>query len=628
MTSSRALMWRGASSRRISLLVSLLLSLGAACGGASQEGAAGGAQSRVQVTPVGAECASALLRNARLELEAASETDRPALAACTPVAGERWLALSLGRPASSALVAQGRGEDLAAALAEATADLRSRSTAEERRSGRLKLDVVTGRVDAPFDSEGRARIDRTLHGLFLPDDKLPDGGLLLLPEELSTRRLFNSKQDLQSGRLRDYLAEGVRGAVRIAGNPGKSGAPYGRLELASYFEGEGGAAVELYRGNRLEQDLSPEGLLAAAVLGGDYLLRHQHPDGSFDYTYQVKTDEVGGSYNLLRHAGACYSLFELYEATRDKRYLEAGSRGLEWLRQHFRGPKPEDEAQGFLAVVSPGEEAKLGGAALAVLAMLRYQQVTGDDRWLPDMKRLARFMVFQQDEDGKFASKYFYGKPDPKPFDSIYYPGEAILALARLSRIDPEGPWLEASMDGAGWLIGVRDLGKTVDRLPHDHWLLIGLDELYQLSDQGRTFYIHGRRIADSILRAQRRRAQFPDWVGTFYTPPRSTPTATRAEALVAMAKMAHRAGDDTRRYIDALRLMAAFERRTQLYDESLLYAPRPDLARGGFRRGLDHWEVRIDYVQHNLSALLGLRQLLLDGAPWPVDSGPKPATP
>lgn len=615
-------MWRGAASR-LSLLLALLLGPGAACTEASQEATPpdepGG---RLQLTPVSSACAVALMKRARHDLEVVEPPAAGAasLADCGENTGQRWLVLSLGRPAAAALVAQGRGDDLSVALGQAVADLRQRASPDERRQGRLKLDVVTARVDARFDAQGRAELDRTLHGLYLPDAQL-----ILTPEELAARRLFNSEQDLQTGKLRAYLAEGLRGPLQIAGNPGRSGQPYGRLELASYYEGDGGVPVELYRGNRQEQDLSPAGLLAAAVLGGDYLLRHQHADGSFDYTYQAKTDEVGTSYNLLRHAGACYSLFELYGATGDRRYLDAGSRGLEWLRQHFRGPKPEDAAQDFLAVVSEDEEAKLGGAALAVLAMLRYQEVSGDDRWLPVMRQLGRFMVFMQEEDGKFTSKYFYGPPDPKPFDSIYYPGEAILALARLSRVDPEGPWLKVSMDGAGWLIGVRDLGKTVDRLPHDHWLLIGLDELYQLSDQGRTFYIHGRRIADSILRAQRRRAPYPDWVGTFYTPPRSTPTATRAEALVAMTRLAHRAGDDTTPYVEALRLMASFERRTQLYDESVLYTPRPDLAAGGFRRGLDHWEVRIDYVQHNLSALLGLRQLLLDGAPWPAASPSKP---
>lgn len=577
----------------------------------------------LQLPRIGELCAREMLTAARRALIAdqAAPIEAEALPSCPVAADERELLLSLGRPAATAYVARARGGEPATALTAAVGDLRSRASLADRRDGGLKLDVLGARVGSLFGSEARVAIDRTLHGIYLPG-----ADLVLLPEELTARRLVDSKGRLKTARMREYLGESGRLPPGDFGELAP-GAPYGRLDFDSYYLPAGGDdVVRLYRGNRLEPEISPAALLAAARLGGDYLVRHLRADGEFDYRYQAKWDEVDSGYNLLRHAGTAYSLFELYAETGDERYLAAGSRALEWLEQHFREPKPEHAETGFLSVMSHDEEAKLGGAALATLAMLRYQQATGDERWLPTMRRLALFMRFMQDDEGQFESKYFYGPPDPEPFVSIYYPGEAVLALARLSRVDPEGPWLETSMDGAGWLMGVRDLGKTMDQLPHDHWLLMGLEELYDLSDEGRTFYLHGRRIAAGILRAQRERAHYPDWVGTYYTPPRSTPTATRSEALVAMTRMARRTGDDDRPYLEALRRAAGFQLRTQLAEESLLYLPRPDLARGGFRRDLDNWEVRIDYVQHNLSALLGLRALLLSDVSLPP-SKPTPST-
>ena len=44
---------------------------------------------------------------------------------------------------------------------------------------------------------------------------------------------------------------------------------------------------------------------------------------------------------------------------------------------------------------------------------------------------------------------------------------------------------------------------------------------------------------------------------------------------------------------------------------EILLGLRRPDLALGGFRNTPDEQEIRIDGVQHNLSGLLGLLDLL-----------------
>jgi hypothetical protein len=77
------------------------------------------------------------------------------------------------------------------------------------------------------------------------------------------------------------------------------------------------------------------------------------------------------------------------------------------------------------------------------------------------------------------------------------------------------------------------------------------------------------------------------------------------------MHRLALRTGGETRPYLAALMRMAAFQRRCQLRSENALYLPRPNRAIGGFRRSLDTWEIRIDYVQHNLSALLGLRNIL-----------------
>ncbi|MEE8525584.1 MAG: beta-L-arabinofuranosidase domain-containing protein [Thermoanaerobaculia bacterium] len=554
-----------------------------------------------------------LLEQARRLFEGSSGTAATTGAEEGEVDGRRIVLLSLGRGDRPALVVRGEGPSLSTAIAAAAESLAGRASAAEIRDGLLKLDLATSRSRPEvFDGEGRATIDRSLEGLWLPA-----ADLLLLPEELLARRLITSEGDLQSGRLRRYLAEGVRIPIDIDGNPGKAGMPYFRVSFDSIVESSGGAPKRLFRGNDLTPEISPESLLEAARRGGDYLLRHQNDDGTFGYSYEPKSDEYNDDYNLLRHAGTCYALVELHQASADDRYLTAARRGMEWLWTKVREPKPEDAGAGFAAVVSPGEEAKLGGAALALLALVQIQKAGGDgalvgSAWDGQLPRLARFLLFQQGDDGRFVSKYFYGEPDPEPFESIYYPGEAILALMRLHQVDRQPRWLAAARRGADWLIDVRDSGKSAGELPHDHWLLMALEELHDRTGDER-YLDHAERIAGAIVAAQRTRTTPDDWAGTFYEPPRSTPTATRGEALVAMYRLAARNGRETRPYLEALLRMAAFQRRCQLTPESVLYLPRPDRALGGFRRSLTDWEVRIDYVQHNLSALLGLRSILLD---------------
>jgi len=61
--------------------------------------------------------------------------------------------------------------------------------------------------------------------------------------------------------------------------------------------------------------------------------------------------------------------------------------------------------------------------------------------------------------------------------------------------------------------------------------------------------------------------------------------------------------------------LATRFQLATQSREDNAMYLRNPPRALGGFRGAFDNYEVRIDYVQHNISALLGLREILLEKA-------------
>jgi hypothetical protein len=54
-----------------------------------------------------------------------------------------------------------------------------------------------------------------------------------------------------------------------------------------------------------------------------------------------------------------------------------------------------------------------------------------------------------------------------------------------------------------------------------------------------------------------------------------------------------------------------AFQLHTQFRPESVLYFKDPQRSLGAFHRALTSFEIRIDYVQHNISSLLCLYRLL-----------------
>ncbi|HYI44835.1 MAG TPA: hypothetical protein VE174_05145 [Actinomycetota bacterium] len=514
--------------------------------------------------------------------------------------GSSIVVASLSRPAASAVVAGGQGPTVAAAMAVAIRSLRERATQAGAEDGTLRIDIVRDRgYQRISESPGRVLIDPSAEGVWFPSS-----GVILLPDELMSRRLIGDDKIVRRRRLLRYVLE--RDSRELPVEPEWSYVP---IRFDTFVE-EGSGAIGLVRGNVATQVAGPDQLMESAVSGGEYLLRHQFDNGEFGYTYKPWSNTYDDDYNLLRHAGTTYALLELYRATRDERFRRGGENGIEALLRYARPPRADDPKASFEAIVGPEGAAKVGGAGLAILALTEYEKATGDARWQERALNLAGFLLHQLELSGHFVSKYFY-EEEGDNLDSIYYPGEAILALCRLYRLRPDQRLLEAATRAARWLITVRDRKVVTDRLPHDHWLLMGLNELVDLTSD-ELFQSHAFRIANAIVAKQHVDPPHPDWAGGFYVPPRSTPTATRSEALVAASELAERSGMDRKIYIDVLAKSTRFQRRCQFDRFNTWFLPRPDLALGGFREHLTSWEVRIDYVQHNASSLLGFRSLLL----------------
>jgi hypothetical protein len=93
---------------------------------------------------------------------------------------------------------------------------------------------------------------------------------------------------------------------------------------------------------------------------------------------------------------------------------------------------------------------------------------------------------------------------------------------------------------------------------------------------------------------------------------PRSTPAAARAEGMLAAYRIAISTGDSRAPKIAAaLKASARFQLSQQFNLSNSFFLPRPDRAAGGFRASLTSMRIRIDFVQHNISSLLGIAEAL-----------------
>lgn len=372
------------------------------------------------------------------------------------------------------------------------------------------------------------------------------------------------------------------------------------------------------------EHLTPSRIRAACVRAGEFLLRVQQPSGRFHYTYDPKQDRLSErTYNLPRHAGTTFALLQLARASGQNRFSASALKALDWLLGRCKRRVNED---GEVLFPVRRSRAKVGSVALAALAFAEGADLLGRPDLTTRAASLARCLQQCQRADGSFGWYYQHGTHPAyfrKGGESEYYPGEALLALVRVYRLTRKPAWLHCAHKTAQDLVGgARDRRRHEANLPvplHDHWLLQALEELYRVDPNPRWAdyaLFTARAVVDAQLVAAT--ARYPDAVGGWYGPtPRLTPAATRLEGLTAAYRLARLAGRDATWLVVPIRRTTRFLLQLQFRPEHTYEVPRPDRADGGFPCSVRRLTVRIDYVQHSISGLLGAADVL--EAPGPT---------
>ncbi|MCA9115652.1 MAG: hypothetical protein KDA79_11245 [Planctomycetaceae bacterium] len=365
---------------------------------------------------------------------------------------------------------------------------------------------------------------------------------------------------------------------------------------------------------------------AAISLSAAYLERQVEPDGQFVYWVHQDPDlEMPDKYNILRHAGTIYSLCMAYDLTGDGSLREPVRRTVQYLRQQAIGSV--DGHPEMLAVwshpqadtLTESRSAKLGGTGLGLVALLSAEAVEPGLTPAEELRSLGRFLLYLQKRDGSFYSKFdpaLWGRDDS--WNSLYYPGEAALGLVMLYQYDGAAQWRDSAVAALGYLARSR---KDSSSVPADHWALLATEQLFladeQLEPATRELLAdHARQICRSMVAEQ---VNQPGSVvhGGFVTDGRTTPAATRLEGL--LATLAWLPADDS--------LRAELELAVAEGTGFLLRAQVPEGEySGGIPRSISTStessreaavfnmraeEIRIDYVQHALSAMIRYRRLM-----------------
>lgn len=219
----------------------------------------------------------------------------------------------------------------------------------------------------------------------------------------------------------------------------------------------------------------------AILLSMLYLSHNTRLDGRFVFRNSATSAKkyTDKTYSSLRHAGALYSMYlcERYlgnEILKNKRILASNYLIKNYIKKvnadrYGLISKPIEEAPEFLATS--------GGTGLALMAL---------SNLLPEnlisvhtLRKMGNFLLWLQSNDGDFWPSYELVKKEKSmAYSARYYPGEACLGLLYLYEVDKDERWLDAVKKGMR-KIAETALSKDNSQLKFDHWGLLAAQKLF-----------------------------------------------------------------------------------------------------------------------------------------------------
>lgn len=353
-------------------------------------------------------------------------------------------------------------------------------------------------------------------------------------------------------------------------------------------------------GRRVFDLMQPDNLDFLICESAGYLAAQVNESGLFHYGRHPCFDRSIKHYNTLRHASSTYALCEAYELLRSDDLRAAIDRSLRQIAKHLvkyrSGP---GLASAFL--MDSGNEIKLGGNAVAILACCKFFEVTGDKTVLELAHLLGAGILSMQRTDGSFYHILDAETLTPKEdYRTVYYDGEAAFALMRLYGATGDQRWLDATRRAVDYFIA-KDYWQY-----NDHWLAYCVNELSRHCTDPKYIAFGVRNVRDYLPFIRERITTFP----------------TLLELCCATRLLLQRSLQDASLVpvIDALDLDAfrdAMEHRAQyltngfFFPEVAMHFRNPASVTGSFFIRHHGFRVRIDDVEHYLSGLIAYRSYL-----------------
>ncbi len=239
----------------------------------------------------------------------------------------------------------------------------------------------------------------------------------------------------------------------------------------------------LFRAGKISADVD---LLENSILLSMLYLSHNvNENGRF--TYRNSTDESkvysDKHYSSLRHAGTLYSMILCENLINNSVLKRKRLFASEYLIKNY--VKRVDDTK-YAIVSKPYEESPVlvatsGGTGLGLIALCGL--VSDGFVRLTTLQKMGNFLVYMLSKKGEFWASYEYGKKSKSNvYYARYYAGQASLGLLHLWEVDKNQKWLKTAKKSLLHQAEKTEKIPDVD-MKFDHWGVIAIKKLFEIED-------------------------------------------------------------------------------------------------------------------------------------------------